>query len=162
MQLRLSTTDRSDATLARASTNGSRPTLPMAADPVTDAILRTGTGLGLAGVALIHFLDLFSKLKETPYLGGAYLVLIGASLILGGRLIRAAGPRLWAMAGGLSTAAVIGYVLSRSVGLPNASNDIGNWTEPLGLAALFLEGIVVMLSTYALMLSSPSAGRTRR
>ena len=37
-------------------------------------------------------------------------------------------------------------MLSRTTGLPNAMDDIGNWTEPLGLASLFVEGGVVAIA----------------
>jgi hypothetical protein len=125
-------------------------------DPYAEAILRAGVALGLAAVALIHFLDVFSKFKETPYLGVGYIGLIIAALAVGGRLIRGGGQRLWLMAGALAIAAVGAYVLSRAVGLPQASGDIGNWQEPLGLAALFVEGLVAALSIYALALFRPA------
>ncbi len=40
----------------------------------------------------------------------------------------------------------MGYVLSRTTGLPQATGDIGNWTEPLGLASLFVEGGVAAVA----------------
>jgi hypothetical protein len=40
----------------------------------------------------------------------------------------------------------VGYTLTRTVGLPQAMGDIGNWTEPLGLASLFVEGSLVALA----------------
>jgi hypothetical protein len=59
-------------------------------------------------------------------------------------------------AAGLALSAAIGYVLSRTTGLPNATGDIGNWTEPLGLASLFVEGCLVALAGYRLALLSSS------
>ena len=41
--------------------------------------------------------------------------------------------------------ALVGFVFSRTVGLPGGADDIGNWTEPLGLASLFVEGSLVAL-----------------
>jgi hypothetical protein len=38
---------------------------------------------------------------------------------------------------------------SRTTGLPNSTGDIGNWSEELGLASLFVEGAVVVLSAWA-------------
>jgi hypothetical protein len=129
-----------------------RDQLTDSGDPVAEAILRGGVVLGLAAIALIHFIDLFSKLRETPYLGVAYIGLIIASLTLGARLIRGSDVRLWLCAGALAGATIVGYVLSRAIGLPRASGDIGNWQEPLGLAALFVEGLVVLLSAHAVAL----------
>ena len=37
-----------------------------------------------------------------------------------------------------------GYIVNRTVGLPGATGDIGNWTEPLGLASLVVEGLVAI------------------
>ena len=55
-------------------------------------------------------------------------------------------------------------MISRTVGLPQGADDIGNWTEPLGLASLFVEGSLVVLSAAvlreragALALRTPSA-----
>jgi hypothetical protein len=127
------------------------------ADAITEAILRGSVALGLVAIALIHFLDLFAKLEETPYLGVAYLGLIAASLAVGARLLHAAGTRVWMLSGALAAATLAGYVLSRSVGLPSAADDIGNWQEPLGLASLFVEGLVVALSVYAAALLRRSA-----
>jgi hypothetical protein len=39
-----------------------------------------------------------------------------------------------------------GYVINRTVGLPQATDDIGNWTEPLGLASLLVEGFVIAIA----------------
>jgi hypothetical protein len=41
---------------------------------------------------------------------------------------------------------ILGYVLSRGPGLPNYGDDIGNWTEPLGVLSLVVEGVLLILS----------------
>ena len=50
-----------------------------------DTVLRATGALCLFGVALIHFLDFFAKLSETPYLAALYGVLmavtVGAGLV---------------------------------------------------------------------------------
>jgi hypothetical protein len=43
-------------------------------------------------------------------------------------------------------AVIVGYTLSRTTGLPQSTGDIGNWSEPLGLASLFVEGSLVVLA----------------
>ena len=51
----------------------------------------------------------------------------------------------------------MGFVLTRTTGLPQAKGDIGNWSEPLGLAALFVEGAVIAVAGYALAALRPVA-----
>jgi hypothetical protein len=118
-------------------------TLP---DRATTTARRAVTALGLLGIALIHLLDLPGKLKETPYLGIAYIGLIVASLVVAEALVRGDHRLAWGAAALLSAAVLVGYTVSRTVGLPGATNDIGNWLEPLGLASLFVEGAVLLLS----------------
>jgi hypothetical protein len=50
----------------------------------------------------------------------------------------------------VAAGAFAGYVLSRTTGLPGATDDVGNWTEPLGLASLVVEGCVVAVALAAL------------
>jgi hypothetical protein len=66
--------------------------------------------------------------------------------------------RSWLLAGGLAAATFAAYAVSRTVGLPAATDDIGNWAESLGLAALFVEGAVVALSA-DMLLRLRSGGR---
>jgi len=111
-------------------------------------------------IALIHVLDLQSKLDETPYLGVAYIALIVGCVVAAGALLHAPTRTAWMLTFGLSLAALLGYVINRTVGMPNATDDIGNWLEPLGLASLLVEGCVVLVSGYALKVLTP--GRPRR
>ncbi|QIY74482.1 hypothetical protein HEP84_40640 [Streptomyces sp. RLB1-33] len=112
---------------------------------------RAVTALGLLGIALIHLLDLPGKLKETPYLGAAYIVLIVASVAVAEYLMRRHDRRAWLAATALAAAVLLGYVVNRSVGLPGAMDDIGNWLEPLGLASMFVEAVVVVLGLSGLV-----------
>jgi hypothetical protein len=121
-----------------------------------DTVLRAAGVVGLFGIALIHFLDIFGKLSETPYLGVLYAVLI-AVCVAAALALAARGSRVvWTVAGLAAAATIIGYVLSRSTGLPASTGDIGNWREPLGLASLFVEGGVVVLSGFALAVTRPA------
>ena len=40
---------------------------------------------------------------------------------------------------------MLGYVLTRGPGLPDATDDRGNWGEPLGVASLVVEAILILL-----------------
>jgi hypothetical protein len=128
-------------------------TSTVTADAVEHAIRHTtlralGFG-GMLGIALIHLLDVIGKIKETPYLGVMYIALMVASVVVAFYLLHTGSTLAWAAAGLLAAATLLGFVLSRTTGLPNASDDVGNWTEPLGLASMFVEGAVVILAAYA-------------
>ena len=101
---------------------------------------------GPAQHALIHLLDLQGKLDELPYVGVLFIGLIIVSLVLAEALIRTDDLRVWLMADAVSAATMIGYAISRTAGLPgDDGEDVGNWLEPLGLASLLVEGVVVLL-----------------
>jgi hypothetical protein len=114
-----------------------------------DLVTRAVGVVGLCGIALIHLLDSISKFSETPYVAWMYVALMAGSVVVAAGLVHSRDRRLWLAAGLLAVSAISGYVLSRTVGLPNAKDDIGNWTEPLGLASLFVEGTVAAVSAYA-------------
>jgi hypothetical protein len=113
-------------------------------------VLRAVGVLGLLGVALVHVLDLPGKFHEVPYLGVAYLLLIVGTIATAAVLIRHDSRRAWMAAVILAGATWLGYALSRTTGLPSATDDVGNWFEALGLASLFIEACVVLVSLYAL------------
>ena len=113
-------------------------------------IARAAAVIGLLGVALIHLLDLQSKFQETPYLGVMYLLLIAGTLATAAALVHRDDSKAWFAAALLSAATIAGYAINRTVGMPSATEDIGNWLEPLGLASLFVEAIVLVVSGYAL------------
>jgi hypothetical protein len=137
-----------------------------ATDLVRDIAARAVTATGLAGIALIHLLDSIGKYSETRYLFWLYVALMVASLVTAAAVLFTRARIAFLAAAGLAASAAIGYILSRSTGLPNATGDIGNWTEPLGLASLFVEGTVLAVasSAYALVpaVRRPTVARGHR
>lgn len=119
-------------------------------EAVSDGITRGVAAIGLAGVALIHLLDLPGQLSEMPYLFFLYLAVMVSSIALAGVLIRTSDARAWAAATVIPALVIVGYVLSRTTGLPQSSDDVGNWSEPLGMASLFVEGSLVALGSAVL------------
>ena len=148
--------DMTQTTDERRFTTSRPTTTAVAADAVEHAIrhttLRALGFVGMLAIALIHLLDVIGKIKETPYLGVMYIGLMVASVLVAFYLLHTGATRAWAAAGVLAAATLIGFVLSRTTGLPNAKDDIGNWTEALGLASMFVEGAVIVLAGYALSL----------
>lgn len=116
--------------------------------------------MSLAAIALILLKDLPSKVSETPYLAAAYVGLMLGCVGVGVWLARSDDRRAWALGGALAAATLTGYVVSRSVGLPAATDDIGNWSETLGLLALLTEATMVLTAIYALSTADPSSGST--
>ena len=109
-----------------------------------------GAGLvALAGIMVVHIADLGGKLSEVPYLGYAYLALILGSVVAAFPILRN-NRQGWLLGGALALGAIIAYTLTRTTGLPNAMDDIGNWLEPLGVVALLSEAVMVALSGYVL------------
>lgn len=122
-----------------------------------DWATRSVVAIGLAGIALIHLLDSIGKYGETRYIFWMYVALMVGSLVTAFAVLHTRAKAVWLASGGLAASALIGFVLSRTTGLPNAKGDIGNWTEPLGLASLFVEGLVIAVSAYALTLRERTA-----
>ena len=112
----------------------------------TATIRRGLVAAGLAAIAAIHLADLPGKMSEVPYLGWAYVGLIVASLVLAELVTTRADRRLMGTAAGLSAAVILGFVVNRTMGMPNATDDIGNWTEPLGMVSLLVEGAVLWVA----------------
>jgi hypothetical protein len=113
---------------------------------------RTLTIVGLAGIGLIHLLDSIDTYSETRWLFWAYVALMAGTIIVAGALLHRPDARWFAAAALLAAAPIVGFILSRTTGLPGAHDDIGAWTEPLGLASLWIEGAVLATSSYALAL----------
>lgn len=126
------------------------PTTSPAMTPATTLPVLDLVGIaGLAVVIAIHTSELSGKVEETAYLGFGYVLLIAASLVsivmLAQRDVRG-----WYLAGLTCTSTIVGFVLTRTTGLPNAMGDIGNWGETIAVWALIAEGLVVLLTLFAL------------
>jgi CDP-diglyceride synthetase len=107
---------------------------------------RGATIIGLLSIALIHVLDLPGKWAETRYLGIGYVLVIVASLVLAEIISTRVDKRAMYASAALSAAVLAGFIINRTVGMPHATEDIGNWGEPLGLASLFVEAITVWVT----------------
>jgi hypothetical protein len=131
-------------------------------DPVlrhhaTEIVTRAAAVVGLAGVGVIHLLDSIGEFEATPYMGWVYIGLIIGCLATGAALVRGNFREAWIAAAVLPLSAIVGFTLTRTTGLPQATGDVGNWTEPLGLAALYTEGVLVAIAGYALVALRPVA-----
>ena len=110
-----------------------------------DAGVRATTAVGLGSIAVIHAVDSVGKWTETPYMFWLYMALIAGCVVAGAAVLFHGSRVALLAAAGLAASVIAAFVLDRTVGLPSATGDIGNWLEPLGLASLVIEGLVVAI-----------------
>jgi hypothetical protein len=125
-----------------------------------DVIVRAVAALALAGLAVIHVVDLPGTLGPTPLVGIGYLGIIVAAVLAGGLMIARPHWLAWAAAGAVAVSAMGGYVLTRALpgGFLGDHGDVGNWRCSLGIAALSVETLIIMLVVLAAWLGrSPAA-----
>jgi hypothetical protein len=128
----------------------------------TALILRATAIVLLMAVAVIHIVQLVPTFQVTPALGVAFVLLIGGAVLVGGWLVKDRRTRLhlWLPVAGFGTAALLGYGFTRLFSTPLDRYDVGNWTCELGIAALFVEGVLVAIALYAISLR-PHSGTER-
>jgi hypothetical protein len=96
-------------------------------------------------------------LNEAPYIGVLFIALTIVCVVLAAAVLVWDSPIVWVALGGACLLAVVAFVLSRTVGLPLIADDIGNWSERLGVISVLTEAGVVILSAAALLRGRRSA-----
>jgi hypothetical protein len=118
---------------------------------ITSAILRAGGIVLLMSLAVIHIVQLVPTFQQTPLLGVGYLFVIAAAVVVGARLVTGhpSSVQLWLPVAALGVAVFVGYAFTRLLSTPLDHQDVGNWACMLGMAALFVEGLMVAVGAYA-------------
>ena len=125
--------------------------LALGDDPAPLPIFLVAGALCLA-IGIIHIQDQGGFLGDvTPewIKFGYYAVEVGAAITMA-FLIRQKALG-WVLGLFVSAGPFISYVLSRSVGLPGDSGDIGNWGYTLGTVSLIVEGALFVLCAMGLI-----------
>jgi hypothetical protein len=114
-------------------------------------LLVIGASLALA-IAVIHLQDQGGIPGDQSPIWlkyGFYIVelssTISAALIIRGKTLG------WLLGLASSIGPMTGYVLSRTMGLPGDSGDIGNWGYVLGTVSLIVEGSFVVFAVICLL-----------
>jgi len=111
----------------------------------------------LATTAGIHVAIAPAHLAEAPYAGALFIALSTAALLISALLLARGNRLAWLAAAVLSTGALLAYLASRSIGLPSLADDIGDWLNPLGVAAVIAETTAVLVCGLTLLQTrSPS------
>ena len=111
----------------------------------------------LAEIAAVHISLVPQHLREAPYAGALFVALSAGALVTAAALLICDDRRVWQSAALLAGGAIVAYVASRSIGLPSLADDVGDWLNPLGGAAVLAETLTLVLS--AAVLVGPWSGR---
>jgi hypothetical protein len=101
-------------------------------------------------VGAVHVPMVPAHLVEAPYIGALFIALAVVSVVLAAVIVIRDTPLVWAVSGLITLLALIAYLLSRTIGLPELGDDIGNWTEPLSFPALVAETLATAVAATVL------------
>jgi hypothetical protein len=120
-------------------------------DHETPAALAIGGAGLLIAVCIIHLQDQSGLLGSVSPLWlkwGYYLVEVTS--LLAAVMVLRKWTFGWVLGVGATLFPFIGYVLSRSVGIPGDSGDVGNWGYLLGTVSLVVEATFVVVASICL------------
>ncbi|MFN8179252.1 MAG: hypothetical protein U0167_15075 [bacterium] len=100
------------------------------------AILATG---------LIHVVEARDAFGDATYKGLLFVGNGGAALVAAVGIYRDQQVLGWMLALLVAGGAVLAYVASRTIGLPGLPAEPDAWLEPMGVASLLCEALVVFL-----------------
>ncbi|MGN6160706.1 MAG: hypothetical protein ACTHOG_03280 [Marmoricola sp.] len=112
--------------------------------------LRVALVAAIAVAAVAHIPVIAPHLDEAPYMGVLFIVFTVACFALGMAVAVTAKPWAYRASVAVCGAGVLTYVATRLVAFPQLSDDVGNWFEPLGVASVVSESVVVALALLVL------------
>ncbi|MBV9012795.1 MAG: hypothetical protein JO272_12230 [Pseudonocardiales bacterium] len=128
-----------------------------AAGRAEQPLARGVAAAALVAGAVIHLVDLPPS-SILPVLNALFIA-SAVGMLLGVVLLARPAPRLgWLIGGGTAFLTFLGYVVSRTTGLPGIVSAIGEWFYPLGIPSLIVEGIAFCLAAWALLTGPPRRG----
>ncbi|MGZ4469685.1 MAG: hypothetical protein ACXVXB_14465 [Nocardioidaceae bacterium] len=111
---------------------------------------RSGARLPAAAAAVVgaaaHVPVTEDHLRQAPYIGVLFIGLEIALVVIAVLLLVRDSALVWTAAAVVPALAVVSYVVSRTIGLPQIGDDVGNWTEPLGVVSVVSETLMVVLA----------------
>ncbi len=114
-------------------------------------------GLGMAlilATGLIHVLDASESFADATYLGWLFYANGLAALSAAIGIWRGERAWGWHCGAGLAAVTLLGYLASRTVGLPQLPAEPDAWWEPLGVASLLAEAGFLLVYGLAIRPSS--------
>lgn len=99
---------------------------------------------GAVTEAISHLPVLESSLSGTLYIGIGFLLLAVAGFLLAHLLIVNDTPAIWVSTVVVAALALLGYILSRTTGLPSFTHYKGQWAYPLGTVSIIAEALMII------------------
>ena len=130
-------------------------------DAVREGAVRATVAVGLGAIAAIHAVDAVGKWTETRYMFWMYMAAIVGAIVVAAAAIFGRSRVALAGAAAVAGSVLLGYVLDRTFGMPDATGDIGNWTEPLGLASVVVEAATLAVAIGGLLMRGVTRGVAR-
>jgi hypothetical protein len=111
---------------------------------------------------LVHLLDAPDAFDEMTYKGLLFVANAAGALVAAVGIARGARGWGWGLGFAVSAGALVGYILSRTLGLPGLPAEPDAWLEPLGLISMMSEGLFVVLAAWAIGHQPAPSPRTIR
>jgi hypothetical protein len=100
--------------------------------------------LAIAATGLIHLVTARDSFGEATYKGVLFVANGIGALVAAVGVYRDRGDWGWLLGALVAGGAFVGYVLSRTVGLPGLPAEPDAWFEPLGVASLIAEAVFLI------------------
>ena len=108
-------------------------------------------------IAITQLLVIEDQFERALYLGGLFAVTAIGALVLAVLLARRDSRLVWLCCGLVAESGVAVYLLGRTVGLPEVTDDIGHWTQPVTLLSVIVETGVFLLTGWAISQDGPTS-----
>ena len=100
---------------------------------------RVPVAVALFAAAVAHLPVIPGHLREAPYLGVSFVVFTVLAVVVAVGVVTVGSRRWFATAGLLCGASLVAFCATRLVAFPQVADDVGNWGEPAGVAAVLSE-----------------------
>jgi hypothetical protein len=112
--------------------------------------------LAILAAGIIHLVEARDAFGDATYKGTLFVAHgLGAGVAAVG-IYRERGGWGWLLSLLVAGGAIIGYVASRTVGLPGLAPEPENWLEPPGVASLVVEVLFVVIFVLARRRAAPN------
>ncbi|HEX4628764.1 MAG TPA: hypothetical protein VH137_08240 [Gemmatimonadales bacterium] len=111
----------------------------------------------LVASGAIHLIEARDAFGDAAYKGTLFVAQGLGALVAAVGIYRDQRGWGWFLGVLVAGGALVGYVLSRTVGLPGLPPEPEAWLEPMGVASLIVEGLFVVLFVLARRRPSPGA-----